>query len=106
MAISLFKKTLITASTIALTTSFAHAQTLETGTLDFETFAPAPAFSWGPTRQDYEADYALAQAEVQLRNDGLSYEPQLNVSVNNGSVTADRSKPLNFQAFWLSLIHI
>ena len=100
MAISLFKKTLITASTIALTTSFAHAQTLETGTLDFETFAPAPAFSWGPTSQDYEADYALAQAEVQLRNDGLSYEPQLNVSVNNGSVTADRSKPLNFQAFW------
>jgi len=57
-----------------------------------------PAVSWSHSSET-EDDRALAEADIQIKYDGLNVETQLNVTANNGSVTVLRSSPVEFSMF-------
>ena len=66
----------------------AHAQALN-----------LPAVSWSHSSET-KTDRDLAEADIQIKYDGLDVTTQLNVTANNGSVTALRGAPVEFSAFW------
>jgi len=57
-----------------------------------------PAVSWSISNET-ETDRDLADADIQIKYDGLDVTTQLNVTANNGSVTAFRGSPVEFTTF-------
>ncbi len=92
-----FKKStrFVTVSALALTT-FLSSQThiVRAQTTD------VPEFSWGFDRENAEIDQKLAQANIQIKYDGLDVSPYLNVTANQGDVTVSRSEPVQFKTYW------
>ena len=58
-----------------------------------------PAVSWSHSSET-ETDRDLAEADIQIKYDGLDVATQLNVTANNGSVTGLRGTPVEFSVFW------
>ena len=84
-------KALSTVSVIALfaisSMNLAHAQN-------------QTAFSWGHGSETAKTDQALADAQIQIKYDGINAVPQLNVSVNTGDVAISRQDSALFQTYW------
>ncbi len=66
-------------------TNFAHAQT---------------NFTWGHGGETAQTDKALADAQIQVKYDGINAVPQLNVSANAGDVVVSRQDSVSFQTYW------
>ncbi|MEP1230166.1 MAG: OmpA family protein, partial [Litorimonas sp.] len=60
----------------------------------------APLFSWGFDSNEAKTDQALADANVQIKYDGVDIEPQLNVTANDGEVIAEAGEAVTFQTYW------
>ena len=58
-----------------------------------------PLFSWGFDNEDAKIDRALADANIQIKYDGVDVKPQLNVTANDGEVTARPSEAVIFQTY-------
>ena len=105
---------LTTTSTFALISSLIGTAVLG-GTAQAQV-SSLPPVTWSHSSET-KVDRDLAEADIQIKFDGLDVVTQLNVTANNGSVTALRSAPIEFRSFWnyghfiergeiLSLIHI
>jgi len=57
-----------------------------------------PAVSWSHSSET-EVDRDLAEADIQIKYDGLDVVTQLNVTANNGAVTVQRGSPVAFSTF-------
>ena len=94
---------LATVSLIALTSVFADfdnaAFAQDTGIYAHET-ADAPHFSWGFDSNEVLTDRGLAEANIQLKHEGVDVQPQLNVSANNGEVAIRNGEAVTFQTYW------
>jgi len=58
-----------------------------------------PLFSWGFDSQEARVDQALADANIQIKYEGVDVKPQLNVTANDGEVTARPSEAVTFQTY-------
>ena len=88
---------LTTASAVALTSSLIGISVL--GGAAHAQVSNLPAISWSSS-VGTKTDKSLSEADVQIKYDGLDVATQLNVTANNGSVSALRSSPLEFSTFW------
>ena len=88
---------LTTASAVALTSSLIGISVL--GGAAHAQVPNLPAISWSSS-VGTKTDKSLSEADVQIKYDGLDVATQLNVTANNGSVSALRRSPLEFSTFW------
>ena len=86
-----------TASTLALTVCLISAGGIGVNAVAQSAVSP---FSWDFAENENRTDRALANADIQIKYDGLDVETQLNVTANNGATSVSRGFPTEFSAFW------
>ena len=67
---------------------------------NYSSVTAQPAFSWGFGDEASETDKALSDAQIQIKYDGISAIPQLNVSANTGDLVVSRSDAVTFNSYW------
>ena len=60
----------------------------------------APLFSWGFDSNESRTDQGLAEANIQIKYEGVDVQPQLNVTANNGEVVVEAGESVTFQTYW------
>ena len=88
---------LTTTSTFALISSLIGTAVLG-GTAQAQV-SNLPPVTWAHSSET-KVDKDLAEADIQIKFDGLDVTTQLNVTANNGSVTVLRGAPVEFSTFW------